>query len=66
MVRMKIIILKLLIFNSSNRVDRFSESGIYLEFRRNHEKKVCPYLNQRIKSILKNKALNQMQNSLIM
>ena len=35
MVRMKIIILKLLIFNSSNRVDRFFESGIFSEFWRN-------------------------------
>ena len=39
MVRMKIIILKLLIFNSSNRVDRFFESGIYSEFLRNLDKK---------------------------
>ena len=39
MVRMKIIILKLLIFNSSYRVDRFFESGIYLEFCRNNVKK---------------------------
>ena len=39
MVRMKIIILKLLIFNSSNRVDRFFESGIYLGFWRNLNEK---------------------------
>ena len=38
MVRMKIIIFKLMIFNSSNRVDRFFESGIYSEFWRNFNK----------------------------
>ena len=39
MVRMKIIILKLLILNSYNRMERFFESGIYPEFWRNFEKK---------------------------
>ena len=39
MVRMKIIILKLLIFNSSNRVNRFFESDIYSEFWRNFNEK---------------------------
>ena len=39
MVRMKIIILKFLIFNSSNRVERFFESGINSEFWRNFDEK---------------------------
>ena len=38
MVRMKIIVFKLMIFNSSNRVDRFFESGIHSEFWRNFNK----------------------------